>query len=85
MAKAYPEKELFREISEHGFKFLRDVMWDQEFGGYYTLTNREGELLVMEGDRYTKIAYGNAFAIYGLAAYFEISGDSSARQGGCTR
>jgi cellobiose epimerase len=53
-------------------------MWDKKNGGYFTMTSREGK--VMENDRYemTKQAYGNAFAIYGLAAYFEISHDSSA-------
>lgn len=78
MAKLYPDNKMYSEISEHGYKFLRDVMWDREYGGYYTLTDREGKLLTMEGDEFTKIAYGNAFAIYGLAAYFEISHDSSA-------
>jgi mannobiose 2-epimerase len=78
MAKMYPENKLYREFSEHGYKFLRDVMWDKEYGGYFTMTNREGK--VSGDDRYemTKIAYGNAFAIYGLAAYFEISNDSFA-------
>mgnify|MGYP003681940157 CR=1 FL=1 len=78
MAKMYPENKLYREYSKHGYKFLRDVMWDKEYGGYFTMTNREGK--VSDDDRYemTKIAYGNAFAIYGLAAYFEISHDSSA-------
>jgi mannobiose 2-epimerase len=78
MVRMYPEKSLYREVSEHGYKFLRDVMWDQEYGGYYTLTDRKGNLLAMDDSETTKIAYGNAFAIYGLAAYFEISHDSSA-------
>jgi mannobiose 2-epimerase len=78
MAKMYPENKMYKEYSEHGYIFLRDVMWDKEYGGYFTMTNREGK--VLENDRYelTKQAYGNAFAIYGLAAYFEISHDSSA-------
>jgi len=78
MAKMYPEKSLYMEASEHGYKFLRNVMWDKEYGGYYTLTDREGNVVAMDGNEPTKIAYGNAFAIYGLAAYFEISNDSSA-------
>ena len=53
-------------------------MWDKEYGGYYTLTDREGRVVSMDGSSNTKIAYGNAFAIYGLAAYFEVTGDSSA-------
>ena len=78
MAKMYPEKLIYREASEHGYKFFRDVMWDEEYGGFFTMTSREGK--VSENARYdnTKNAYGNAFAIYGLAAYFEISNDSSA-------
>jgi mannobiose 2-epimerase len=78
MAKMYPENEKYREYIKHGYEFLREKMWDKEYGGYFTMTNREGK--VIENERYelTKQAYGNAFAIYGLAAYFEISGDSSA-------
>jgi len=77
MALMYPHHSLYREASEHGYKFLRDVMWDKEHGGYYTQTDREGNVSTTEGNEPTKIAYGNAFAIYGLAAYFEISHDSS--------
>jgi mannobiose 2-epimerase len=78
MAKLYPGNKLYARVSEHGYRFLRDVMWDKAYGGYFTMTSREGK--VSENQRYnsTKIAYGNAFAIYGLAAYFEISNDSSA-------
>ncbi len=78
MAKMYPENKLYKEYSEHGYKFLRDVMWDKDHGGYFTMTNREGKVLENERYELTKQAYGNAFAIYGLAAYFEISQDSSA-------
>ncbi|KPL12573.1 MAG: hypothetical protein AMS26_17090, partial [Bacteroides sp. SM23_62] len=78
MAKLYSGNKLYREVSEHGYKFLRDVMWDKEYGGYFTMTNREGQVSANRSYNNTKIAYGNAFAIYGLAAYFEISNDSSA-------
>jgi mannobiose 2-epimerase len=78
MAKLYPGNKLYREVSEHGYKFLRDVMWDKEYGGYFTMTNREGQVSANRSYNNTKTAYGNAFAIYGLAAYFEISNDSSA-------
>ncbi len=78
MAHMYPHISLYEEVSKHGYKFLRDVMWDKEYGGYYTLTDREGKVSAVDGIEPTKIAYGNAFAIYGLAAYFEISNDSSA-------
>lgn len=73
-----PEKknELLK-IAEHGFEFLRDKMWDKEFGGFYELVNREGEPVKGNGE-IVKTAYGNAFAIYGLAAYYKASGNRSA-------
>ena len=48
-----------------------------EFGGFYNLVNREGEPIA-EGPQIIKQAYGNAFAIYGLAAYYRASGDTVA-------
>jgi len=61
------------KMSRHGFYFLRDKMWDAEFGGFYTLVNREGA-----AKSKMKEAYGNAFGIYALAAYYECSGDTAA-------
>jgi mannobiose 2-epimerase len=60
-------------MSRHGFHFLRDKMWDKEYGGFYSLVNRQGE-----PKSTMKEAYGNSFAIYGLAAYYEASGDTGA-------
>ena len=77
MAKMYPDNPIYLKASKHGCKFLIDVMWDKEYGGYYTLTNRQGELVEDEDFALTKTAYGNAFAIYGLSAYFEVSKDSA--------
>lgn len=59
--------------ARHGFYFLRDKMWDKEYGGFYTLTDREGHVKST-----MKEAYGNAFAIYALAAYYECSHDTAA-------
>jgi len=72
----YPEKKEYLEIARQGFNFLRDKFWDQEFGGFHTLTDRSGK--VLDTGLEAKTAYGNAFAIYGLAAYFHASGDSAA-------
>ena len=51
----------YLECSNHGFKFLRDLMWDKTYGGFYSLVDRQGN---MKGDR--KDAYGNAFGIFTL-------------------
>lgn len=60
-------------MARHGFHFLRDKMWDKEMGGFYTLVNRAGEPKTPMKD-----AYGNAFAIYGLSAYYAASKDEEA-------
>ena len=60
-------------MARHGFYFLRDKMWDKEYGGFYNLVNRKGE-----PKSTMKEAYGNSFAIYGLAAYYAASGDTAA-------
>jgi mannobiose 2-epimerase len=60
-------------MSRHGYYFLRDKMWDTVYGGFYTLVNREGD-----AKSSGKEAYGNAFAIYGLAAYYKTSRDTGA-------
>src|SRR5690606_30129045 len=75
-AAIYPEKKEYLDIAAHGFHFLRDKMWDQEHGGFYTLTDQSGK--VLDTGLEAKTAYGNAFAIYGLAAYFHASGDTTA-------
>lgn len=69
--------DYYLKIAKHGFQFLKDVMWDKKYGGFYDLVTREGKPIKENGEIIKK-AYGNAFAIYGLAAYFKASGDSAA-------
>lgn len=72
----YPETSYYRQGAENGFQFLKDYMWDEKHGGFHTMVNRQGELIEQNGA--AKTAYGNAFSIYGLAAYFEATGDEEA-------
>lgn len=60
-------------MARHGYHFLRDKMWDAEYGGFHNLVSRKGEV-----KSELKEAYGNSFAIYGLAAYYAASGDTAA-------
>ncbi|MEM6765259.1 MAG: AGE family epimerase/isomerase [Bacteroidota bacterium] len=79
LAEAYPENDLFIRVAAHGIPYLAESMWDNENGGFYTLLSREGDMLDFDGrGKILKHAYGNAFAIYGLAAYVKVSGDTSA-------
>jgi mannobiose 2-epimerase len=68
-----------KAVAAHGVAFLRKTMWDQEQGGFYDLVTRQGSPIT-EGGAIVKKAYGNAFAIYGLAAYVRATGDKQALQ-----
>lgn len=65
-------------MSAHGFRFLRDAMWDDEHGGFYWSVSQDGTPLREDAGGPAKQAYGQAFGIYALAAYYEASGDASA-------
>ncbi len=73
----YKVKEPYLTNANHGFEFLKNVMWDKKYGGFYNLVDREGNVL-KENGKIIKQAYGNAFAIYGLAAYYKAFGDTAA-------
>jgi mannobiose 2-epimerase len=73
---AYPEKMYFLKCSQQGFKFLRDAMWDKEYGGFYNLVDRQG--VNKSNPAIPKDAYGNAFGIYALSAYYKASKDTAA-------
>jgi len=70
----YPEVEHYQTSARLGFEFLKNVMWDKGYGGFYWLVDRQGNV---KGDS-SKTAYGNAFGIYALAAYYASSKDTSA-------
>lgn len=72
----YPDQLHYIESARHGYKFLKDVMWDKEFGGFHTLVDRSGKVISKPGEE--KLAYGNAYGIYSLAAYFMATNDTSA-------
>ncbi|UGU17888.1 AGE family epimerase/isomerase [Sinomicrobium kalidii] len=62
--------------AEHGFRFLRDKMWDKGNGGFHNLVTKTGKPIPKPGE--AKTAYGNAFAIYALAAYYKASRNEEA-------
>jgi mannobiose 2-epimerase len=71
----YPTIQYYKSGTAHGYRFLRDVMWDKVHGGFYTLVDQRGNV---KGDDGMKTAYGNAFGIYALAACYGATGDTSA-------
>jgi mannobiose 2-epimerase len=75
-SERYPDVSYYIKSSAQGFRFLRDVMWDKSYGGFFNLTDRQGR--VKSNGKSAKEAYGNAFAIYALAAYYKASNDTGA-------
>lgn len=59
--------------ARHAYDFLREKCLDREFGGVYWSLTCDGKPL---DD--TKHTYNQAFAIYGLSAYYRLTGDEEA-------
>ncbi len=57
-----------------GFEFLRDKMWDKQFGGFYWEVDVIGNVATMAD----KHLYGQAFGLYALSEYYMASGDEEA-------
>ena len=74
-AAAFFNDKSYEEISYHGYDFLKEKMWDDEFGGFYQIRNRKGELSNYEGFFDEKRAYGNAYGVFALAALYEQTGN----------
>lgn len=77
VADKYPNED-YEAYAEHGFQYLKNTMWDSVYGGFYTIRDAQGKTTDTLGYYDEKRAYGNAFAVYGLAAYYKLSKDSLA-------
>lgn len=57
-------------LAKHGVDFLINRMWDKEYGGFFWMTDRKGNVKIDQ-----KIIYGQSFAIYSLSEYTMATGD----------
>ncbi len=73
LAAAGIEKEAALAAARSGFAFLEGRMRDRAHGGYFAKVSDAGK----PTDR-RKHVYLNAFALYGLCAYYRASGDEAA-------
>lgn len=73
-----PARKEFLDFGKHGFHFLKNSMWDERYGGFYQNVTREGEVIAGENGMIRKALYGNAFGLYGLASYYQASGNTAA-------
>jgi mannobiose 2-epimerase len=58
------------EFARHGVDFLLEKMWDREFGGFFWMADRKGNITIDK-----KILYGHSFAVYALSEYTLATGD----------
>jgi cellobiose epimerase len=75
-AERFPDYPRYKNAADHGFRFLRDFMWDKKNGGFNWEVSQTGEKR-NDSPQYKK-SYGIAFAIYGLAAYHKLNGSDEA-------
>jgi mannobiose 2-epimerase len=66
LACAGYEREKYADAAEHGYRFLKDKMWDAENGGFYWQVDATGN----EKIRPRKHLYGQSFALYAISEYF---------------
>jgi cellobiose epimerase len=60
-------------LARHGYEFLRERLWDQDFGGFYWEVDSSGRTAVKP----EKHLYGQAFGLYALSEYAAAAGDPS--------
>ncbi|MBZ5653561.1 MAG: AGE family epimerase/isomerase [Acidobacteriia bacterium] len=71
---AHPRFGRYREFATHGFHYLRNVMWDREYGGWFRMLDPSGTPL--EGA--TKHGHGASYGIAACVAYYELTSDPQA-------
>lgn len=68
MARFGHESKRILEASEHGYKFLRERMWDPKHGGFYWEVDALGK-----PTKPNKHLYGQSFALFACAEYAQAS------------
>ena len=66
-------RESAKENADHLYRFLREPLIDEKYGGIYWMADHRGEPLDIR-----KHVYAQAFAIYGLSEYYRATGDAGA-------
>ena len=69
-----PQDSRHAEHALHGFRYLRDVMWDRTHGGFFWLVDRSGAPLAGA----TKHAHSIAYGVQACAFVHAATGDSDA-------
>ena len=74
LARAGYEPAKHLEAAEHGYRFLKEKMWDPVNGGFYWEVDVTGNQKLKPN----KHLYGQSFALYAISEYALASGDKEA-------
>jgi cellobiose epimerase len=69
-----PGFEIYRDIADHGFRYLKNTMWDHEYGGWFRLLDATGTALE-SGSKHT---HGASYALSACTAYYKLTADTDA-------
>jgi mannobiose 2-epimerase len=64
------------ELASHSYKFLRDRMWDKDFGGFFWEIDQTGKQQLLPN----KHLYAQSFGLYALSEYYIASKNQEALQ-----
>jgi mannobiose 2-epimerase len=70
-ARHFPDLTHLPEIAAHGFRYLKERMWDRRYGGWYRMLDRGGEPL----EQMNKHGHGSAYAISACVACYDLTRD----------
>ena len=72
-AWAVLQDESLKEYADHAYDFMKKYCYDEERGGVYWSVTYDGK-----PEDTTKHTYNQAFAIYALSSYYDVSGNKEA-------
>jgi mannobiose 2-epimerase len=70
LARAGYGGKKYVEAADHGYRFLKEKMWDSRNGGFYWEVDATGEKKLKP----RKHLYGQAFALYAMSEFYLASG-----------
>ncbi len=69
LARAGYRRDEYVEAAEHGYRFLKEQMWDAENGGFFWEVDAAGN----EKLKPRKHLYGQSFALYAISEYYLVT------------
>ncbi len=63
------------ELAGEGARFILDHYWDDEFGGWAWIADRNGTVTCWD-----KVGYGHCFGMYSFSEYFLATGDEKGKE-----